>query len=132
MTDIHAGKLIVATDEREHKIVEHLLHNGNLNGVPGLEVLTGAQVGWGRRPSIVEHIPSVGSRSKKSNPTLSATQLCTRLTPVCSHTLPSLLGAINVFATGVVDYGVVSRFIAEDVLEVRVCLISFVLFDGAF
>jgi L-2-hydroxyglutarate oxidase LhgO len=38
------GKMIVAVNEAEHKIVEKLYHQGNANGVKGLEIYDSKKV----------------------------------------------------------------------------------------
>ena len=73
------GKLIVAANEKEHAQVQLLFERGNANGVPGLRVLTGAEVA-------------------AMEPNVSAAY--------------SALWSPN---TGIVDYGLVARSLADDV-----------------
>ena len=75
------GKLIVAANEREGAAVRELYSRGVANGVPGLRVLTGAEVA-------------------AMEPAVSA-----------AH---SALWSPN---TGVIDYGLVSRSLAQDIVD---------------
>lgn len=40
------GKMIVAVNEAEHKVVEKLYHQGNANGVKGLEIYNSKKVNY--------------------------------------------------------------------------------------
>ena len=75
------GKLIVAVNEQEHAHVAKLFAQGTANGVPGLAILTGAQVA-------------------AQEPAISAAY--------------SALWSPN---TGVIDYSVVARHLAQEILN---------------
>ncbi len=98
ITAERCGKLVVAVNEKEHAQVQKLFDQGNANGVKGLEIVYHDQV------SIIFYSGALRLlltpfKIKKIEPNIEAY---------------SALWSPN---TGIVDYAVVSRHLAQDILE---------------
>jgi hypothetical protein len=76
------GKMIVATTPEEHKQVEKLYKQGNANGVKGLEIFDGKQVGINHDVVLIPTADHFMCRYLLWNLTSKHTLLCTPLIQV--------------------------------------------------